>query len=332
MTQFAIGLVFAAVSLHWIPQASHSTAGLRGLSVVSDKIAWASGSKGTVLRTLDGGSHWEMRKVEGGEALDFRDVVAFDGKTALVMASGTGEAARVYFTEDGGGRWTLVLRNPDKTGFFDAMKFWDRRHGMLLGDPVDGRFTIFTTADGGMTWRKATQPLALKDEGAFAASGTCLTVRGRQEAWFGSGGVGGGRVFHTVDGGKTWTVAATPLAGETAASGIFSVRFLDALHGIAAGGDYQKPDETARSLAVSGDGGKTWSVPAGALGGFRSGIAYLPRQRMVIAVGTSGSDYSVDGGVGWKAISKDALNAVASKGDAVWAVGPKGLVVKLALH
>lgn len=328
MTHFAISLFFAAPFLHWIPQASNSTAGLRGLSVVSHQIAWASGSNGTVLRTLDGGEHWEIRKVDGGDALDFRDVVAFDGNHALVMSSGTGDAARVYLTEDGGGQWKLVLPNPDKTGFFDAMKFWDRKHGMLLGDPVDGHFTIFTTEDGGRTWRKTTQPPALKDEGAFAASGTCLTLLGRQEAWFGSGGPGGGRVFHTADRGKTWTVSTTPLSGDTAASGIFSLKFIDASHGIAAGGDYQKPFETARTLAFTRDGGKTWR--AGVVSGFRSGIAYLPREKMFIAVGTSGSDYSLDGGASWKPLSKDSLNAVASHGSSVWAVGPKGLILKLA--
>jgi photosystem II stability/assembly factor-like uncharacterized protein len=328
MPHFAVHLLFAALSLHWIPQASPVAAGLRGLSVVSEKTVWASGSKGTVLRTLDGGEHWEMRPVEGGDALDFRDVVAFDRDHALVMSSGTGDAARVYLTEDGGSRWRLVLANPDKTGFFDAMKFWDRRNGMLLGDPVDGHFTVFTTEDGGMTWRKATQPDALKSEGAFAASGTCLTLLGRQEAWFGSGGPGGGRVFHTADRGKTWSVATTPLSGEAAASGIFSLKFTDALHGMAAGGDYQKPSETARSLALTSDGGKTWS--AGAAGGFRSGISYLRREKVFVAVGTSGSDYSLDGGVSWKPLSKDSLNAVASHGDSAWAVGPKGLIVKLA--
>jgi photosystem II stability/assembly factor-like uncharacterized protein len=326
MHSFALPLFFAVMNLHWIPQVSPADAGLRGLSVVSEKIAWASGSKGTILRTLDGGDHWELRVIEGTGGLDFRDIVAFDGNRALAMSSGTGEAARVFFTRDGGKVWKLVLMNPDKSGFFDAMKFWDRKHGILLGDPVDGHFTIFVTADGGMSWKKATQPEAQKDEGAFAASGTCLTVRGSREAWFGSGGAGGGRVFHSRDGGVSWSVANTPLAGSVTSAGIFSVKFMDARHGIAVGGDYKQPGGTAGTIALTENGGRTWTVPATAVLAFRSGIAYLPRRKMLLAVGTSGSDYSVDGGVSWKPLSKHALNAVAG----VWAVGPKGVILKLA--
>jgi len=332
MPHIALHLIFSTVALHWIPQVYNTTASLRGLSVVSDKIAWASGSNGTVLRTVDGGEHWEFRKVDGGAALDFRDIVAFDAKDALIMSSGTGDAARVYLTTDGGGTWKLVLPNPDKTGFFDAMKFWDRKNGILLADPVDGRFTLFVTQDGGLTWTKATQPAALKDEGAFAASGTCLTLLGSHEAWFGSGGPGGARVFHTTDRGRTWTVATTPLSGQVAASGIFSLKFLDSQHGIAVGGDYEKPAQADRTTALTNNGGQTWtSPPTGLMSGFRSAITYLKREKILIAVGTSGSDYSSDGGQTWTSISKDNLNAVANHGNDVWAVGAKGSILKLTV-
>ena len=331
MPNLALHLFFAALSLHWTPQTSNTTASLRGLSVVSAKIAWTSGSKGTVLRTVDGGEHWELRKLDGGQSLDFRDIVAFDASNALAMSSGTGDDARVYLTHDGGTTWKLVLPNPDKTGFFDALKFWDRKHGILLGDPVEGRFTIFVTNDGGQTWAKAAQPPALKDEGAFAASGTCLTLFGSRDAWFGSGGPGGARVFHTADRGNSWTISTTPLTGQVAASGIFSLKFTDSSHGIAVGGDYQKPEATDRTMAVTNDMGQNWTAPPSALmGGFRSAIAYIKREQILIAVGTSGSDFSTDGGSTWASISKDSLNAVANHHNYVWAVGPKGLILKLS--
>ncbi|HEX6559976.1 MAG TPA: hypothetical protein VF021_10950, partial [Longimicrobiales bacterium] len=38
------------------PLASSSDASLRGISVVSADVAWASGTRGTVLRTTDGGA------------------------------------------------------------------------------------------------------------------------------------------------------------------------------------------------------------------------------------------------------------------------------------
>jgi photosystem II stability/assembly factor-like uncharacterized protein len=324
-------IFLATLALHWVPQASNTNTSLRGLSVVSKNIVWASGSKGTVLRTLDGGEHWEIRKVRGAETLDFRDVVAFNGNIALIMSSGAGDASRVYLTIDGGVTWKLVLSNPDQTGFFDAMKFWNRQHGILLGDPVRGHFTVFTTADGGLTWTKVNQPAALKEEGAFAASGTCLALYGTREAWFGSGGPGGGRVFHTSDRGQSWTVAVTPLSGQVATAGIFSLKFIDSKHGIAVGGNYKQPEKTSGSLAVTSDNGKAWRVPSvGVTGGFRSGLAYVRQERLLIAVGTIGSDLSFDLGMSWKPFSQDNLNAIANSGRNVWAVGPKGTILKLA--
>jgi photosystem II stability/assembly factor-like uncharacterized protein len=322
----------AVLAMSWLPQASNSTAGLRGLSVVSSKIAWASGAKGTVLRTLNGGKEWQTLKVAGAEALDFRDVQGFDAKTALLLASGSGQASRVYLTTDGGANWTLVLINPDTTGFFDAMRFWDRWHGILLGDPVGGHFTIYATENGGLHWTRNAGPPAIANEGAFAASGTCLAVYGTHAAWFGTGGPNTARVVSTLDRGNNWRGTATPMFGSTASSGIFSLVFLDVKRGVAVGGDYQKPTESAHTVALTSDGGITWILPGGqAPSGFRSAITYLKARKMLLAVGSGGSDYSLDFGNSWHPLSNDSLNAVAHDGDSVWAVGPKGLILKLTL-
>jgi hypothetical protein len=40
----------------WQVQESGTTAGLRGIDSVDGTVAWASGSGGTVLRTIDGGA------------------------------------------------------------------------------------------------------------------------------------------------------------------------------------------------------------------------------------------------------------------------------------
>ena len=62
----------------WVPQPSGTTARLRGLSVVDERVAWAGGAGGTVLRTVDGGRTWQRRVVPDAEGLDFRDIEAFD--------------------------------------------------------------------------------------------------------------------------------------------------------------------------------------------------------------------------------------------------------------
>jgi photosystem II stability/assembly factor-like uncharacterized protein len=325
MTNLVLLQLAVVVALHWNTQVSSTTASLRGLRVVSPQVVWASGTKGTFLRTTDGGAHWQGGSVEGAEQLDFRDVEAFDAKTAYLLASGEGAHSRVYKTIDAGLHWEVLLTNPDPKGFFDALAFWDTKHAILLGDPVDGHFVIFTTANAGKTWQRQPTPAALEDEGAFAASGTSLLTLGTREAWFATGGPGGGRVFRTRNFGRSWRVTKTPLGGA-ATAGIFSLASSDRKNGVAVGGDYQNPKATQHTVALTRNGGKAWNAAAGL--GYRSCVAFLGDNTFV-AVGTTGSDVSRDGGQTWDHFSDASLNAVAGSNGAVWAVGPKGVIVKL---
>jgi photosystem II stability/assembly factor-like uncharacterized protein len=261
--------------------------------------------------------------------LDFRDIETVDGNTTYLLSSGPGPASRIYKTTDGGSNWALIYPNTDRDGFWDAIAFWDSTHGILLGDPVNGRLTILTTSDG-ITWQTQKGPSAEKDEGAFAASGTCLFTRGTREAWFATGGPSGGRVFHTSDGGQTWSVAKTPVRHDSANAGIFSLGFSDGRHGVAVGGDYSKAAESMANIALTEDGGKTWTAPAGARpSGYRSAVTYLSGADIWLTVGTSGSDVSRDGGKTWKNFGDAAYNAMSfTASGAGWAVGPNGAVAR----
>jgi photosystem II stability/assembly factor-like uncharacterized protein len=327
---FVFIVVFNPVQAQvWVPQQSGTSVSLRGISAVSPNVAWASGAKGSYLRTRDGGASWEFLTMPGAADLDFRDVEGFDDRTAILLSSGSGPESRLYRTRDGGATWSLTLTNPDPKGFWDAMAFWDSSHGIVLGDPVDGHFVILTTSDGGMTWQHEKGPPAYKDEAAFAASGSCITTRGAHEVWFGTGGPEGGRVFHSTDGGKSWSAARTPLRTGTT-SGVFSLAFSDSLHGIAAGGDYKMESDSTGTLAVTKDGGKTWTIES-APSGFRSSVAYVPQLRMWISVGTTGSDVSNDGGITWRPFGQ-GFNAVSfAAGSTGWAVGPGGSIAKFRL-
>jgi photosystem II stability/assembly factor-like uncharacterized protein len=325
----------AAVSapLSWAPQASGSEAELRGISPVSATVAWASGAKGTVLRTLDGGKRWTRLPVPDADALDFRDIHAVDADTAIIMSAGPGDASRIYRTQDGGASWQLLITNPDKEGFWDAIAFWDARNGIVFGDPVNGAFTIYTTADGGDTWQLVRDPkglAALKNEGAFAASGTCLSVAGSGDAWFATGGAEQARVFHSSDRGRSWRAAPAPVPAGASTRGIFSVGFRDGHTGIAVGGDYQEPAAATLNGARSEDGGKSWTKASILPAGYMSAVVPVPGAPQVfVAGGLKGSGISRDAGKTWVILDGTPINAVgfASPG-AGWAVGPKGLVMK----
>ncbi len=134
-------------------QNSPTTENLRGVSALSNRVAWASGSHGTYLRTLDGGKTWRVAQVPGAETLDFRDVEAFSADIAYLLSAGPGEQSRIYSTRDGGKKWVLQFTNPDSKGFYDCMAFWNSDQGIALGDPVNGKFELIVTEDGGKNWK-----------------------------------------------------------------------------------------------------------------------------------------------------------------------------------
>src|ERR1700743_3731243 len=148
---------------------------IRGLSVVDDNVAWVSGSKGHIAITTNGGKTWDCQQVKGFEKTDFRDIEAFSAKEAIIMSSGT--PALILKTIDGGANWQVKYRNADTAFFFDAMDFSDKKHGYILGDPINNKFLLLETKNSGETWEPFENPPdALPGEAAFAASGTCLRL------------------------------------------------------------------------------------------------------------------------------------------------------------
>jgi photosystem II stability/assembly factor-like uncharacterized protein len=325
--------MLVALVPRWTLQTSGVTARLRGVSAVSERVAWASGSGATVLRTTDGGATWQKLSITS-EALDFRDIDAIDAQTVYVLSIGNGPASRIYKTTDAGGTWTMQFKSNDAKAFLDAMSFWDANRGIVFGDSVDGQFYILITDNGGGTWTRvppANLPRALENEGAFAASGTNIALFGKTHAWIGTGGAVKARVLRTNDGGRMWQVADTPLAAGPS-TGIFSIAFRDAQHGVIAGGDYSKEQDAVDNLAITNDGGVTWKLVKG-LSGFRSVIAYVPGMKTpaLVAIGPSGADYSLDDGQTWSPIPGrgfDTFSFVPHK-QTGWAAGAKGGLAKL---
>lgn len=357
-----------AGTLSWVMQDSGTTAGLRGIYSVDGKVAWASGTSGTVLRTVDGGAHWTKcaapDAATDGATLDFRGVQAWDAMTAIVMASGPGDKSRLYKTVDGCKSWALLFKNPDAPdGFFDSFHFHREQRllrdhegfGLLLGDPVKGRISIFETRDGGHTWSRIEgDSLAVENagNGAFAASNGCIADFGTASNFFVTGGRMGsfalrlnyGESYWLNDSSplrRAWMNAPLPFAKDADSAGAFalSVRVdstrkrgeprLDDLRlsAIAVGGDYLKPSESAETAAYTTDGGLHWTASMKMPHGFRSSVAWSEEMKVWIAVGTNGSDVSRDDGKTWQPIDDGNWNALSLP----FVVGPKGRIARIAV-
>ena len=310
---------------------------LRGLCVVSRDIVWASGTESTVVRSLNGGTSWEVVSPNMETTLDFRDIHAFDAENAVILSAG--QPARVYRTQNGGTNWELTFEHPDSRSFFDALSFWDRQRGIAMSDPIDGRVLLIKTSDGGKTWTELDRdrrPLSEAGEAGFAASGTNLRVVGEETVHIALGGalpdqrVATSRIVSSFDGGDSWTTTTVPMPRSQSA-GIFSMAFAATGNGVAVGGDYKEPERVAGNVAVTSDGGGTWSEPSGTPPrGYRSGVSFCIREdhRVWVAVGPSGTDVSEDDGKSWRLASELGFHAVQFKGDAGFASGAEGRIAK----
>jgi photosystem II stability/assembly factor-like uncharacterized protein len=333
LASLALAAAVQNEALKWSPLASGVSARLRGVSAVSDRVVWASGANGTIVRSADGGATWTVSAIPGAEKLDFRDIDAVSDTTAYTLSIGPGEQSRIYKTTDSGATWSEQFVNRDPKAFFDAMAFWDAERGVAVSDSVDNQFVILMTRDGGRNWTRVPSPSlppALANEGFFAASGTNVAVLPPNHVWIGTGAAAESRVLRSSDGGKTWAIAKTPLASGPSA-GIFSIAFSDARHGIVVGGDYKAESAAVDNAAVTADGGATWTAVKG-LSGFRSVAAYLARGGTdLVAVGPTGSDLSRDGGKTWSAIEGPGFHTfcAAPKGRRGFGAGERGSIARL---
>lgn len=323
-----------ASDLSWTVTPTGSTERFRGLSAVSRKVAWVSGTDGTVLRTTDSGATWASVGPPGTNTLQFRDIEASSARHAVILSIGAGTDSRIYVTDDAGQTWTESFRNTDERAFYDCMAFTSPQRGLALSDPVDGAFRLIETSDGGRSWSPVNpdgMPAALPNEFAFAASGTCLTAGQGLSTYIGSGGQSPARVFSSQNAGHTWSVTEVPVVGGPSA-GVFSVQFRDARTGIAVGGDYANPTAAIGTAAWTADG-TTWQPASPTPNGYRSGAAWLPHERPVaVAVGPSGSDVTVDEGHSWTSFDSGSFDSVDCAHDgACWASGEQGRVARLTV-
>ncbi|MGD0295452.1 MAG: hypothetical protein ABSB30_16520 [Terracidiphilus sp.] len=347
----------ASTPTPWQMQDSGATAGLRGIHSVDGTVAWASGASGTVLKTIDGGAHWQKCAIPDvatdGATLDFRGVQAFDAQTAIVMSSGKGNLSRLYKTTDGCKSWKLILKNRDKDGFWDALYFDRGQWGWLLGDPVKGQFTLFSSDDKGKTWtRQINKGLQVRTgtQGAFAASNSSLIALSGFPV-FGSGGSGGAFVFSitetticlddcppedlNLDGRRDkWIRELVPLGQNMDSSGVFSIGTrptnpsglpIGSNVMVIVGGDYSSPNEARNTAAYKLSYDQPWTASAIPPHGFRSAVQWSEALKLWITVGASGSDVSRDDGKTWQPLDYGNWNALSLP----FVVGPNGRIARL---
>lgn len=303
---------------------SGSKSSFRGLSVVDDKVVWVSGSNGTVAKSLNGGDTWQLIKVSGFEKTDFRDIEAFNEKTAIIM--GIDSPGVILKTTDGGSSWKIVYRNDTKGIFLDAMDFIDEKNGIVIGDPIDNRFFVAKTIDGGNSWTESNfnkRPFAASGEACFASSGTNIRMLNRHQLILVSGGLKS-QIFINQ---KSYSL---PVIQGKESTGANSIAVKNKKYFILAGGDFTQKDSSIKNLFITKNGGKSWYAPSISPHGYRSCVEYIAGATW-ITCGLNGVDISKDNGNTFSLISETGFHVCrkAKKGKAIFLAGGNGKIGKL---
>ena len=320
-------IAFAVASAQKLEELTSGTkTSIRGISVVDDKIVWVSGSNGTVGKSVDGGTTWEWVPVKGFEKRDFRDIEAFDKNTAIIIA--IAEPAHILKTTDGGANWNIVFTDSTKGMFLDAMDFYNKKNGLVVGDPVGGKIFLAYTRNRGDKWvtyngeKNQRRWVANDGEAFFASSGTNIRYLKKHKYRL----VSGGKTSRWFDETGDHPLSIVQGKESTGANSIavYKNRY------VVVGGDFTNDKDTARNCVVTNDGGINWLSPVAAPRGYRSCVIYLTETRL-ITCGTSGVDVSDDGGMNWRPISSEGFHVCqkAKKGHATFLAGSNGRIAKL---
>ncbi|MEN9569880.1 MAG: hypothetical protein RL172_1111 [Bacteroidota bacterium] len=326
-----LGAAFLLLSIQGIAQTvelltSGTKTSLRGLSVVNDRTIWVSGSNGTIGKSTDGGTSWRWITVPGFEKTDFRDIEAFDDKTAVIM--GIAEPAYILRTADGGDTWKVVYENKSKGMFLDAMEFWNLNSGIVVGDPIDRKIFVARTFNGGITWQHIPtdkMPIADSGEAMFASSGTNVRALNNQEAIIVTGGLKSRLLIRDQ-------ALSIPIVQGKESTGANSIAIKKGKTLVVVGGDFNDKDNNSSNCFISNDKGQTFTAPATPPHGYRSSVEYLGKSNWV-SCGLNGVDISTDDGKNWRWISKEGFHACrrAKAGKAVYFTGGNGKIGRLKL-
>jgi photosystem II stability/assembly factor-like uncharacterized protein len=328
----------------WSPVTTPGAGPFRGIAAVSHEVAWVGGDNGELWRTTDGGSTWQDVAPPDSTGLGFRQIVPLDRGNVVLFARGGVDdpdgpepslAARIFVSGDNGRTWRLSFVNQDPAAFYDCLDmFADGRHGLAVSDPVDGRFRILATADGGRSWRvrpRTGMPAAIDGEYALA-SGRCLQTAGPREVWFGSA-FAAARIFHSTNRGETWTAVDSTIAPDTVdGAGVFALAARGREPLIAVGGGFTDIGLGTDAAAFSLNG-RAWRA-GGVTGGLRASVAWVAgHPGMAVSGGFNGTDITLDGGRTWTTFSSLPYGAISCADDGTcWGTGEDGTVSRLVVQ
>ena len=307
-----------------------STASIRALEIMGNKgfvFATSTGKVGVGLQSSDKILVNYVSTHQYDSIIPNFRSVAFNGKSVFALSI----ASPALLYKDG----DLVYTEKHPKVFYDCMQFWNEKEGIAIGDPTSDCLSMIITRDAGETWQKISceqLPKIKEGEAAFAASNSNISIIGNK-AWIATGGKHS-RIYFTEDKGISWQVANTPIVQGLETTGMYAVTFYDAQNGFAIGGDYTKPNDSAKNKIKTTDGGKTWQVVGkNQSPGYRSCVQYVPnsKTKSLVAVGFKGVNVTHNAGQTWQHLSDEGFYTIRFVNDSVAYAAGNGRISKLIL-
>ncbi|HET9849044.1 MAG TPA: hypothetical protein VFR68_10865 [Candidatus Dormibacteraeota bacterium] len=245
------------------------------MHMVNHSTGWAAGSAtNRILRTTDGGTHWNdvtpQDATAGTWITFFLDANNAWLASSLQSASGSPDTAvEIYRTADAGRTWQRVGVVPADRGGPSSLDFVDASHGWLtmqLGVAMGSEgIALYGTQDGGATWSKLSEadtsgapghlPLSCQKAAPVFLTSSIGWVPGTCSAG------GGPFLYVTHDGGRSWNDASLSVPVGFAPScmcGINSLRFSDSQNGVFVLDSYGADGVQHDYLYATFDGGASW--------------------------------------------------------------------------
>lgn len=292
---------------------------IRGLSIPNKSVIWASGSKGSVVKSVDGGASFEWMQVKGHEQRDFRSIHAWNDQEAIIVAIAS--PAYILKTSNGGASWNIVYENTDTAMFLDAIHFKDDNNGLVVGDPINKHIFLLSTNDRGATWKQISANYfgeSLKEGEAFFASSSSNIAQSKTQQFLVTGGIAS----------RLWINGhpqQIPILQGKVSTGANSIALSpNGNHMLIVGGDFSNyknsnlnivglssfltPNTELKYQSIK----KTvWTInkKIASPNGYKSCITYITN-KLVVTCGTSGVDISINSGKTWNKITDESFHVV----------------------
>ncbi len=246
---------------------------------VSSKVGHATSSRGTILKTIDGGESWYVTESTNTIPSSYFTILFVNSKVGFASK----EHSTLMKTTDGGETWAALstLRQVSSAAY--TMHFLNEQVGFVAGDHGG----MYKTSDGGHNWTR------MSFQAGFVDATSMYGIHFIDENVGYATGMRG-RIVKTTDGGKTWTSPAFTYYN------IRDMAFPTTTTGYAAGAELYKTTDKGQNWQALNTGLDESYHAYGSMQFFSADTGYV-----VAHTGTSTRDVLIkttDGGKSWTKI------------------------------